>query len=873
MSTGTQEIRNVVSHLNRICFTDIWNEIPSEYVGNIQLTPVGDRYLSGYLSIGSTTIKLPTTDAFSVYTTTHSIFNGGLSISSDGWKNTEDMINTSNINITIYDNKGKTIPHKYVYILRVKNTNKVIIAVNKKPFFTIFGARKTAEIYSTMYNDSDLENTVSCISTFINPTNITHYRNIANAMIQTSIAKTQHGTILYINGFEVDHTKTILLNGGDYVEVISDKNISQSFTTQISHSTGYYSETSQRYREIIHCPKELNADNRIITHNTCSFHARSSKENIGLYIQRNDPISIGQLTHNDMYIDTSILESKMDYLDDQEISVHVRVRVHDKDNVLMDESSYIRYLYTCSDDEIVSHLKGSHLSNIPFWRASELEKSIYTGFMSDSPNEYTREEFEKYIDGLGYYTVCSLLAKHTQQVEHSKFFTVEKPYVYLGINVKPLVYVDGLKIRDDYIQYYNHTESKVIVSISNEIYIDPEKQITVCLVPEETNNLYKITPSADEPTITVPYIDATIYQVTDSEVSGFTKNTNIAFKKRSQVFGSIVVNDNGNNTLTIVFGPSEYGRTFVIQNKSFTYTFLRNMDSDIEVGEALIYDISTRTKNDVDLIVPILDPQSTEVYINGRKLTPTLDYTFIEATDAEGNIGITEVVISNVEYISSLLSGNILEVITHANRAIKYESGFSIDKLISNDKTINIVYSGLSRVFISGRLITNYENNGNYITTEAKNGSPYELISSIPGTLRGLLSEYDAGSDEEKIIAINKYYNLRTPSIGTGPIIIENSHSLYSPYLHIIITDICNGDLDVSDDPDRQRFLKQFDLPKYKYVKDRDRSLTALKDAAYVDINPSYAQFTTTIDKKKICHRLIGYVIGKDIHTLGDLWR
>ena len=93
--------------------------------------------------------------------------------------------------------------------------------------------------------------------------------------------------------------------------------------------------------------------NKIITHNTCDFwiRRRLSKEPYGKYLHRvkldnSSRDTVTQVTHNDMSIPLYVLDAYRDYLEVEELTVHLVGRIHDKDNVLIRDASFIDLLYT-----------------------------------------------------------------------------------------------------------------------------------------------------------------------------------------------------------------------------------------------------------------------------------------------------------------------------------------------------------------------------------------------------------------------------------------------------------------------------------------------------------------------------------------------
>lgn len=872
---------DLIRKLNEHCFRTIWNEIRAECRVNIELKVVNQRFVKSSVQSGFRVIYLPTSeDLYLVLSAPIALFSNGLNLPSEEWVNGEDVVHRYKTLTYLYQRPGKVIPRRYTYFKILEN-GRVLIAINKNAVVKIFGYGPYDPTYVTVYRDSDQVNDIHVRSWFINPLNPTASSVGIMDHINQCKALNFAGTQVLINGAEVDHSRPIIWNGGDYVEVVFDENVVGSYTITVSDATtGYFSSKDQKYREILHCPKSLNPDNKLITHNTCTLTVRNPHTGEGRYLHRTDDTSVGQITHNDLSVDSDVIKAHREYLGSEELDVVVRVRTHGKDNVLFMELSYIFYLYTLDDAMIIRHLKGELDSSLSFWKASELEKSVYVKMMFDTPNTLDHSLLDMYVEGLGYYTVASLLSGHISHhvITHPdmRYVVAEKPFALTGVPVVPMVYVRGRKIRSERITYHQIASNKVGISISPDVYLPKGSVVTVSLVERGSARPYRFTPSVTTPTITVPYSDVTVYEIVPLEepVQGLLMQSNVAYRELTPSPGTLAVYPRDDGSIEVVFGISLYGRTILIQNGNFSLHDTIPVDDHILNRKgAIVIPLETTTAGDVADALPLHGHTALEIYANGRALVPGLDFTAIPKSTYTGHPAFTEIVITNMSYFSSE-PGNVVDVVAHTGHIVSEEPGYMFNNLVSYDDNLNLWYDGISRGFANGLLLHKPEDMGTYLqpTETIGNGSPYYLVTTLPSSISKALAGYTPGQDNARLRAINRYFN-RVTEVDTSFIIIEKSHKLYSPWLAEIIKDILTNRITVSNDPSNEMFLKQFS--SYDYLKERDPAITktaGVVDFRYVDVNPTYISWTVdTALMHTIIHRLVKLTLNDPL-SLGDVY-
>lgn len=398
--------QSLIQILNKYIFQKAWNETVATYRTNIALSSVTGRYLRGRVNVGVENFALPTNNSqYLCFTTPIQAFFGGLTIPSNVWMTGEEVLNTTNTLMYVYIQEGKLIPRKYIHVFRSPNSDRVVIAIPKQVSIKVFGASH-GTVYSTLYKDPDQPNDIICKSWYADPFDMVGSTSDLLTFFTTCKQANQAGTTVLVNGIEVDESLPIVSYvAGDYIEIICDENVIGAFDVDVSNNnTGYFSDLTSNYREIIHCPKTINPNNKVITHNTCTLSVRDSN-GVGLYYHRADDTGVGQITHNDLSVSTDVIDAFRSYLNDQNVTIHVRVRHHDTDNVLITELFYMTFLYRNSDEDIVQHMRGAITNTLPFWKASELEQSTYTAMMFDTPNSIDESLLTTYVEGLGYHTV------------------------------------------------------------------------------------------------------------------------------------------------------------------------------------------------------------------------------------------------------------------------------------------------------------------------------------------------------------------------------------------------------------------------------------------------------------------------------------
>lgn len=899
----TDTEKAICTALNTYCFLNIWNEPLSEYRVNIQPILMDKKSRSGAVSINGVLLELPRDDEpFFLYSISTDCFRHALDIDSDTWYDSVTLCNDRDILVHVFTHEGKMCSHMDCYLMMLPMQNAYVLAVSKRTFMKL-GVSPTDvnDIYVTIYKDSDIANKTTLYSYKI-PTNDRNgtYRLEIIKKLQEIGSLDQ--VILYVNGYEVEFSDPALLEYDDYVDIIHDTNIILSFEVECPDNQNrdywmYYSEKYQDNRIIIHMPKALNPEKKVLTHNTCDFFIRRKiREKFpqeGLYVQRTADRSISQITHQDFSLPETVLDAYRDYLgisktipDSQAVTVYVRVRQHDKDNILVRDKNYIDMLYTQDDATIIQCLKEySRPKKAPeFWMAKSLEASTYVNMMFDIPDTIRPENMYTYVEGLGYYhtigLLCSRVFRSTVTDIYGGFMSFNKPYLYHDRKIYPIIYHNGKKIHrsqvvvtqsTDDIQYnvsFINTNFAIGDDIIVETFIDGNRQ----------SHAFKV--SADSRTVTVPYTEYVLYQEIDDSPStayGIDYTTHMSYKKITTTTGiCTVTTDTLNGTTTFTFSANYIGTTFHIQNKYCVRPLSLESDlrNKIASGDPLAFNLTWQT-TDGDT-VPIFEVNSVQVFLNGRYLINGLDYHIATVKGLDGRMTMHQLVIQNKSYLLGNYA-DTLEVIVTSAEIEDTSFGFVKNDMIihASNRILALWFEGISTAHIEGYIELDLVNQSTHMEvpdSKYRQGAPYEIATRIPRLVKDFVDTYHGNDDRERMIAINEYFYGSKTDL-SGIIVLPYSHQLYSIYMAAIIRDVVNGDLILALDPDNPRMKRQ--VKDYEYLKSYDlvfKDDTETIDLTYTDVFPTYSEWGgVPVETVQLVHALTKLLMPLDDFSSGEV--
>lgn len=864
--------RYLAEALERQSFAEIWNATAAQRRVNVQLTPIIPRLLASTVTVGFSQYHLPSTDiVYRCFTAATILFFGSLPITRDVWMTSETIARKYGVHVMVYTRDGRLLPRGAVFIYRPEEYERVIIAVRYDAWKACINAEIGLDVvYMTLYKDSDLARTIDTTTYHIPQTNSAAMMATTNAAITAAVAETADGTTVIINGEEIDPTK-IVLEAGSWVDVWIDRNVSAACVLELSDERhGYQSDRYAGPRTIVHPPKVLNPDARLVTHNTVQLWVRHPVTGKGRYLHRIDQHSVEQLTHCDISIDSRVLDAFRDYVGSPDIVVRYQASWHDTDNYLMVERSYMSDLYICDDATIIDHLTGRIWpDDLAFWKAKTLETSAYTAMMfSDTPVGQTN--LTPFTTALGSRTVVEMLGGHATTVVvkagSSKTSWINLPAGLQDRQLTALTYLNGLKV-DHGRTAVSVTRTQMVVTLSDSIVLQPNDILTFCAVEDRTFTAHRTI--ATENGMVIPYNDPMVWrEITIPPTKGWLTETTTAYVPIPVLGGSVAIVDE-TGAARIMFGASLHNQAIVATPPRFFKSEMFNIDAMIDAGSPLVIPLVTTTTD--GHTIPILGGR-VEVTVNGRTLIADHDYVDAPLI-VNGGVAVREVVITTMEYFHQD-GENQVEVWCMPDESLVQEIGYTIDHRVSNDPTTDPWYRKLTRVFANGWLCGKAKAAGTAIDPGMiiDDGSPYLVITTADHTITQTVGHQTDDVDAVRRSRINAYFK-RQPPPHTGPVILERSqHRLTSPFFTAVVYDIITNGRILVDDPSDKRFIAQFDDMKYLYQRDVCvRNGHVFRGSLdYVDISPLYYATTLTTEQYRLLHRLATLVFVKDVITLGD---
>lgn len=862
--------------LNQFCFDWVWNEPLSELRENIKPILLSPRSQKGNFIYKEEIIPIPSAvdGPFFMYGMFYSDVCADFTIPTETWVSLETLCNDHNILMDVYSHKGKVCHKGFTFVHINKYKTRMLIAIQKNMCKKFIDVTDMDEVYFTVYTDSDVANDCHVTSYYVPITDMSGtYRTMLQQTMDALRPKYQK-IIMYVNGIESTDF-ALGLKMGDYLDVIVDDNIAFSFDIDLTDTTkdfAFYSDMDETYKQIIHIPKSLNPDNKVITHNTCDIWVRKKVPSVrnveGVYMHRAAKRGVTSITHNDFGIPLYILDAFRDHLNTQDITLHVVCRIHDKDNVLVRDASFIDLLYTQDDTTICTTLKGNlNFTGLDFWKANQLEQSTYVKMFFDLADLYS-VGIDYYVKALGYYHTMVLLASRiatktismasTPEFYQNKVMAYEKPALYKQYKTLPIVYRNSLKLK--YSQYdYLDSGDTITISIKDDVNFNSGDTFSTVLYLDDDRSIYKVVPTSENTTILLPYKKFKLYEVLVDAYrifKGVDQFSNVSYKDVTDVYGLYALHTTADNKLQLSYGPDMQNKTYVIVNDRCSYIFNQDITNTVLAGENIVIPIQMQTTNLANEYIPILNFSNISVYLNGRYLIQGLDFIVNTIYDHLGNMSFKQIVIQTMEYLVEPGS-NFVEVLLNTDEVDDRSMNFQISGICTDPTPANLWFPTVSLLHIDGQLETQVVDKGIYLQVEEnkyRQGAPYEVQTSVPGVIREFITQYYTNEDKKRIARINEYFGQFQPAY---PVItlLPQSHRIYSTLLNRVLRDVVFHDKKFADDPDINRIKEQ--LVDYEYLRDKDIVQINDNNTNYVDYYPSYRQYMYTPEQLLILKNII----------------
>lgn len=872
----------VVRALNAYCFEEIWNEPLMEYADNVSLIPVSSKFMINWI-IGNKYIPLPSNGLqYAVYRVNYTLLEVSLLIPGNTWVASDVVANQYQTLFHVYANTGQMLPKSAVMLYYNTHTNMIYVAIQKAPLLKVIGVSDWSEMYMSVYRYMQPGNPLQLQSFAVpNPDTGSVVTARVNTAISNSLFTSANGTTVYVNGYDVPVGGVVVFFPGDYVDVLTDTTVIGKYSVDLTTTaTGYFSTLYNTYKEVLHCPKAINPQNQIITNELLSLTARRNTDNVGLYVTKAAPTSVTQITHNDVGINTEVVEAMRAALGMQDISIEVKVRSHAK--TLIREIDYIDYLYVCNDATILSFLVGTGDASLPFWTAANLEQCAYVAYMTASPTLASTQTLPSYISALGYYTVISILCQHVYNYPVTlpmSNISVPKPLILSGLPAYPVVFLNGIKLTENQVGYSNTRQDNLLIGLTANVYYTTGQTITVDVIEAGSSIPYLVQPSSEVTSITVPFSDVKIFKINTltTAVDGYTVSSTKSITPIELLSNTAIQAYVSGTGMQVVFAPSTYGNTYIIQNGTFSRCFGFDVSSQVTGLLPIHVELETSCTDNV-IVVPFVGYNSLDVYLNGNRLIPGIDYSANPINDTNGNAAVVQILICNKSFVNTTIGAvNFVEVIARTGITLENEIGYLANNIANMQNSVEFWYAGMSQAYMGGAFQSNLIDAGDSISPVPSlgNGVPFYILTEVPDIINDVIPSSYAAIDNGRITLINTYFNKQTPENNISTLIIPQSWELYSPYLTAIYADVtANNTLELfSNDPDNTLFLAQF--AKYNYLIANDPTVNpaiSKVDLRFCDVNPCYGTVSVPdINTYAIMRRLETLMLSADIDTLGDV--
>lgn len=845
--------------INNYIFQKIWNEPHGTFRQNIKPIPITNGSVVGSFSTRDGNIQLPKGGGYYVYAISATDFYAGLYLPVSTWIDTSELINRYHTFIHFYDSHGSMVQKNSVYLRYNRSRTTIFIAVKKPALLAATVSSNRTNMYFTVYYDSDLRNKIHHLGL-----HITSERKINSAALELKLFLQQYTTEdskpeqlqCFINGYEVDTTEGLPeLKIDNFYDFIIDENILFSFDVDLvteHENPAFLSDQDKAWKQLIHIPRDKNPDNLVITHDTCDFYLRRKLDNKGLYVHRLAELGIGQVTHNDFSIPLYIVDSYRDYMSSQLLTAHVVVRNHSKNNYLVRDASYIDMLYVPQHDDktIIKILTGHGPADIPWWKATNLEKSPFVHAMFDAPNYASIDKLQQYVDILGYYNTIAIICERIVDTTITDAFAGKIdfgiPVLYYGRNIYPIVYLNGKYVYPKHYRYHCYP-SLIEVEFDKDLYIRQGDQLTVIMHLDEKLDIVHDHITENHSAVKVPFDNEIVFAIydTNTDIPNLSKRpTSMVYRKlehgEGHFFTKII-----DGVKHLVFDQKYRDTQVVIVPKYKTYVNEVVIDDIINKGDTIAIPLTTYHEN---LNIPVLHMENIAVYMNGNYLVQGIDY-ILSTVKQDNDIAYTELVIQTMDHFKKDTT-NTVQYVINIEALEDTSNGFSRHDYLWDKTPLNLYFPEISTTHVGGVIRRDISNTG--IVTYVPNsgsGNKFEIATAIPDIVtKYVLDKISGNEDRNRIITMNKYFgNLEYPPQKIHKLARKNR--IYSIVMNEFIRDVLNGKITIAIDPDVTRMEET--MKPYLVWKDKDIVYSDI-NKAFVDFYPQYANYEIPPELKTI---------------------
>ena len=770
-----------------------------------------DRVL---INLEGENLWLPTDDeAYCVYDlgSFHPI-HGGLNIGyNEGWVTLENLVNRSGGSFVFYNLDGHILPSKYIYLMRTISDRFIVAIADDYRFFSLSKYDVYCRLYDHNITASETENYFSGVHITTYEIKDVYESNTAIGEFNAKKALIP-GTYSIINGVINSNPTIADCPQGSYFEIISDDTVFKMQRFKISDLSSFHSELDNEKKFLLHFDK----GGDVAYHDDIEIHIYSG--NTGLYYHRHFRSSLTQITHGDFALSCKqVQDYALNMADWQEAEILIQVRESGVSNNLTYNSNRIHELYRLDDQTIVNTMIGLN-SHLPFWRASNLEKSPIN-YLRSSPIEKITHD----------------LVSDTYGYNAAIYYSVTSPSkVTIDGNGYPIVALSPLLNHNSMVYEYdaNGLLNGWFPHLQGEYECKRNSTKLVEAIPGSGGNELDLIYGADDYQVDMHCHYRYYLQSLDE---------GIPIDVYMDVTDTDVYSINDYGTITWSYDKDRY-RSVILSDRKH----LVNVTT-VEEVEGLIR-VSVKFNSEHNGLIP--SPfvfESCDVFLNKQPLVYSIDYL----------VDWPSITIINK---TLLKLGAPQEVIVRArtpSSAVKAPNvGFVTGGLLSDNSKYDIKDDKILRIVVGGsvkhRDDVSFREDNSVAVPSIYNGKPYSIDEQAFPAEDLLSGNYEAlrQADIAKDNKIEDFLTIHFPKpILTNVQPIEKRYPLYSPILNKMILDHESGVLHLEDDDvDYRISTKQLDMimTRYSHLLSTDPAHVGY-DEWFVEVEPHWGFGIKTI--------------------------
>jgi hypothetical protein len=883
--------QQVARFLNDYLFTTVWNQPQREFRKVVIPTLLSSRSLHGTWDYGFGQVTLPDTQRnYFVYRIPMAQVSGiplfpittkYSSRYTEEWHTLSTIMDNDRLDVRVFGEHGEMFYRGDIHMIKHVSGEHLLLAIESKMALKIVSTPADMDnIKVDLYFDTD---TIANMQTWhykVTSDNLAEvWTNVTTLNTETVAAAKElvfvNGKLPVISDTTLTYKEQTDIKIGDYVECVDDGNVFCEFTVDP------YAETTRSYMSgvrsqpafIIHIPKALNPDYRMLTHNTCDVYAMPKDGSPGILIHRAYSNTRGfiQLTHADFAIPINVLTDYSSYFN-QQFNIRVIVRHHDADNLMMRDVNYIDVLYLHNDQQIVDFMADDH-NPMPFWKATVLEQSQYINFMFYYLRDFTENNITDIVEALGYFQTLSLICPQvyrstiTQDMHDDRLLSVPLPLLFSHkLTTIGHVFISGRKI-NDYLVTTISDGTNLNITFDASIELPVGAELVVELQEDDMHLMMRFTPTAEIPSVIIPITDYKVFEETRYTlpsggpfIKGVDHTSNDSYRSvvpsetytaTTPITGTVMLTFPSHVYLTAGGSPS--GRTFIIQNTIGIHRFDETSSSNM-IGGTI--QLPLEELADDDTTRPLLGDFAPVVYMNGKSLVEGVDFQLIKCGFVQDETSFYQIVIQNISYLKDGSfttiqdNRNTFEIYLRRGMDVVTEFGHPTPGNPTGLNELFLWFPSLSMAYTNGDIISNAGIRHGLFTMESL-PSVYGAISgartSVTYYSNSVLSSLAADTDTEKIIALRAYL-VEWLTADEPPIIeIPGSHKIYSIYVGRMVRELIDLYSATADDATINiTDIKRTIINKYKYLKQYDVAYTQVLDRRFIDVYPWYRKLPVT---------------------------